>query len=94
MRRPRHPERGVFLLLVAGLLALLSSTLSSYFLPHILAWRRNTRCLPTGDLFCPQEMSHPYLDVVSIAVKQGLTQCSLALQSFCPCPHCILNNSE
>jgi hypothetical protein len=63
----------VCLLLVAGLLALLSSTLASYFLPHILAWRRNTRCLPTGDVFCPQEMSHPHLDVVSIAVKQGLT---------------------
>ena len=40
-------ERGVCVLLLLGIAALTSSAAMSYFLPHLLAWRRASRCLPT-----------------------------------------------
>ena len=64
-------ERGVCVLLLLGIAALTSSAAMSYFLPHLLAWRRASRCLPTvGALSpCPPEASHPRLDVVAVAAK-------------------------
>ena len=67
-------ERGVCLLLLLGVTALASSALMSRILPHVLAWRRASACLPTDSLLpgaapCPPEASHPSLDVVSVAAK-------------------------
>ena len=67
-------ERGVCLLLLLGVTALASSALMSRILPHVLAWRRASACLPTDSLRpgaapCPPEASHPSLDVVSVAAK-------------------------
>ena len=67
-------ERGVCLLLLLGVTALASSALMSRILPHVLAWRRASACLPTdssrpGAAPCPPEASHPTLDVVSVAAK-------------------------
>ena len=60
-RRTRKGERGVVLLLILGLAALTSSALTSYLLPHVLAWRRATGCLPTLPTPCAPEMMHPDL---------------------------------
>lgn len=64
-------ERGVCVLLLLGIAALTSSAAMSYFLPHLLAWRRASRCLPTVGALepCPPEASHPRLDVVAVAAK-------------------------
>ena len=67
-------ERGVCHLLLLGVTALASSALMSRILPHVLAWRRASACLPTDSLRpgaapCPPEASHPSLDVVSVAAK-------------------------
>lgn len=62
-------------LLVFGLVMLSTSALSSLLLPHLLAWRKATACLPSTnplngtDQPCTPERSHPTIDVVSVAVK-------------------------